>query len=206
MAKLSWNVVGWIYQDGITHLRGTFEAATDGINRRAQDAYRAVDEYDAEIEAGAPRQVERTDDGDIVSDYRDVLLYHTETAEDAKWALNKAFAVAMFHHWERSARDWTGREHGGFDKLVPAVEARGYPISPKLSTLNRTVNLLKHANPKDGVALYNERPDLFRRSLDTSDEKVEWYEEVRLKDEHVFEFFDVLAASGPTGTMVFGRE
>lgn len=206
MAKLNWNFVGWIYQDGVTHLRGTFESASEGIKHRAQEAYRAVDEYDVEIAAGAPRQVERTEEGDIISDYRDVLLYHTETAEDAMWALNKAFAIAMYHHWERSARDWTLKEHGGFDKLVPAVEKCGYPISPKLATLNCVVNLLKHANPKDGVALYKERPDLFRRHFDTSSGRFEWYEEVRLTDEHIAEFFDVLAASGPTGTMVFGRE
>lgn len=200
MVKLTWNVLGWIYQDGIRSLRETFEAALEGINERMQSAYREIDEYDASVRAGAPPQTEIDENGVVIDDYRDVLIYKTITAEETKSALNKALAIALFHHWERAARGWTKASHGKFITLRNHVLQTGYPIHPKLDDLHLLVNLLKHANAKHGLPLFEQRPDLFREQFTPSRSRIEWYDELYVSDQHVAEFIDVIANSGPVAT------
>lgn len=200
MVKLIWNVLGWIYQDGIRNLRETFAAASIGIDQTIQGAYRAVDEYDAGVKAGADPQIEVDDNGIVVQDYRDILIYQTTTAEETKSALNKALAITMFHHWERAARGWTNRPQGKFTTLCEHVVAKGYPIHSKLEDIHLLVNLLKHANSKHGLPLYAKRPDFFRDEFSPSTGRVDWYDEVNLNDQHITEFFDIVATSGPTAS------
>ncbi len=205
MARLSFNVLGFIYEDGIRNLRRIHDAASDGLNRHLQAAYADVDQYDWGVKAGAPEKVERDEEtGQVIYDHRDTLIYHITTAEEAKSTLNKSIAITAFHHWERSARDWTKmpQEKSFFD-LRKAVTTKGYPVSAKLLLLYLLANLLKHGNPKHGIQLYELRPDFFRREFDPSQSPIEWFEEIDLSDDQVLEVFDILAASGPTAESIF---
>ena len=197
MAPFTWNLLGWTYQDGVRNLRETFAAATDGLNQRLRAAYDAVDEYDRRVEAGAEPEIERDEDGVVICDYRDILIYQTTTAEEAKEALNKALAISMFHYWERSARQWTFVSDGSFATLRNRVVADGHSVHPELHDLYLVVNLLKHGNRRHGHELLQRRPGWFRRTLIDPAPGLEWYEEVHLSDGDVEELFEVLAASGP---------
>lgn len=197
MAPLTWNLIGWTYQDGIRNLRETFAAATEGVNQRLQAAYEALDEHDRQVAARGDPQIERDDDGCVIYDHRDTLIYQTTTAEEAKDALNKAIVIAIFHHWERSAREWTSLANGKFKTLCDEVLAKGYAIDPRLDDLHLVVNLLKHANAKHGVELMERRPQWFRRTFAPASPRIEWYEEVSLGDADVDELFGIVAASGP---------
>lgn len=197
MVKLNFNPRGYLYQDGLKSLRAAFASASEGIERECRRTYDAIDAHDAAVAKGADPQIERDDNGLIVDDYRDHLIYHSTVAEEARTALNKAFAITIFHQWERAARDWTGKPNGKFVTLCAAVAAKGYPVSPKLAELHVLANLLKHANSKWGVQLQALRTDFFRQSFDASLSKIDWYEEVELSNEHVGELFETVAASGP---------
>jgi hypothetical protein len=197
MAPLSWNLLGWAYQDGIRNLRETFAAATDGVKERLRASYEAVDEYDRQVAAGAEPLIERDEDGIVICDQRDMLIYHTTTAEEAKDALNKALAISMFHHWERSARQWTSVTNGRFSTLRDRVIADGQEVHPGLYDFYLVVNLLKHGNRRHGCELLERRPGWFRRRLADPGPGLEWYEEVRLSDADLDELFEILTASGP---------
>lgn len=205
MVKLKFNALGYIYQDGIRNLRRMFDAASEGLNRHLQAAYNEVDQYDRDVAAGAPEQIERDEEtGQVIFDHRDGLIYQTVTAEEAKNALNKSIAITAFHHWERSARDWTKTpQTENFFKLRAAVIAKGYPISPGLQIVYLLGNLLKHGNAKHGVELYEKRPDFFRRKFDPSNAKVEWFDEIAINDDQVSGIFRILEQSGPTSESIF---
>lgn len=204
MAKLNFNALGFLYEDGIRNLRRVFEAASDGLNRHLQVTYDELDEHDRAVKAGADPQIEYDDDGRPVLDYRDILIYHTTTAEEAKGTLNKSIAITAFHLWERSARDWTGlSQKKNFFELRDAVAAKGCPISPRLIQVYLLANLLKHGNEKHGNDLFIRRPDFFRTGFSPEHSHVEWFDDVNLSDDHVAEIFDVIAASGPTPQSIF---
>lgn len=156
-----------------------------------------MDAHDRQVAAGADPQIDRDENGCVIYDHRDILIYQTTTAEEAKDALNKAIVIAMFHHWERSAREWTGLANGKFTTLWDQVLTHGYPLDPRLDDLQLVVNLLKHANMKHGIELVARRPQWFRRAFAPSNPRIEWYEEVRLGDKDVDELFGIVAASGP---------
>jgi hypothetical protein len=205
MAQFNFNMLGFIYEDGIRNLRKMCDAASEGLNRHLQAAYDEVDQYDRNVKAGTPEQVERDDEtGQVIYDHRETLIYHTTTAEEAKSTLNKSIVITAFHHWERSARYWTKMpQNKNFFELRAAVTAEGYPVSPDLVILYLLANLLKHGNPKHGAELYERRPRLFRREFDPSHPRVEWFEEIDLSDDQVSEFFDIIAVSGPTSKSIF---
>ena len=202
MVQLSWDVLGFIYEDGIRGLRTMFERAAVGLDHHIKAAYVELGNFDRAVEAGADSQIECDEDtGQVIYDHRDMLLYNTTTAEETKSILNKSIAVAAFHHWERSARDWTKRPNGKFATLCELVKAKGYPISPKLEQLYMLVNLLKHSNSKDGIKLYDIRPDLFRRVFNPTLGQSDWYAEILLSDDHMMEIFQVITTSGPSGVL-----
>ena len=205
MAKLNFNVLGFIYEDGIRNLRKMCDAASEGLNRHLQASYDDVDRYDRDANAGTPEQVERDNEtGQVIYDHRDTLIYHTTTAEEAKSTLNKSIAITAFHHWERSARDWTKMpQNKNFFELRAAVTAKGYPVTADLGILYLLANLLKHGNPRHGAELYQKRRDFFRREFDPSDSSVEWFAEIDLSDGQVSEIFDIIAGSGPTSKSIF---
>jgi hypothetical protein len=205
MAQLNFNVLGFIYQDGIRNLRKMWDAASEGLNRHLQAAYDEVELYDRSVKTGTPAQIECDDEtGQVIYDHRDTLIYHTTTAEEAKSTLNKSIVITAFHHWERSARDWTRMpQNKNFFELRTAVTAKGYPVSNDLVILYLLANLLKHANPKHGAVLYEKRRDFFRRDFDPSHARIEWFEEIDLSDDQVTEIFDTLAACGPTAESIF---
>src|SRR3546814_7916557 len=72
-------------------------------------------------------------------------------AEEALMSLRKAYAVAIYHHWERSALQWTNRKNEKHDDLARRVLAMGYPIDPHLHVVRDLANLLKHDNDRWGV-------------------------------------------------------
>lgn len=205
MVRLNFNPLGYIYQDGIRNLRRMFDAASEGLNRHLQAAYDEVDQYDRDVKAGAPEQIERDEEtGQVIFDHRDGLTYQTVTAEEAKNALNKSIAITAFHHWERSARDWTKTPQSkNFFKLRAAVTAKGFHVSPDLVIVYLLANLLKHGNAKHGAKLREMRPDFFRRKFDRSNANVEWFDEITINDDQVSEIFRILAQSGPTSGSIF---
>src|SRR3546814_10680611 len=64
-------------------------------------------------------------------------------AEEALMSLRKAYAVAIYHHWERSALQWTHRKNEKHDDLARRVLAMGYPIDPHLHFVRVLATLMK---------------------------------------------------------------
>lgn len=202
MAKLNINWRGYSYQAGVEVLVQSYlasqQALEDGIERAQEEALGYQQAIDQGIEEP---QIEYDDDGTPIVDHADVLAWNVDLAQEASMALRKAFIIAAYHHWERSARGWTSSQHGKHDKLVALSQEKGYPIHPRLAAIRDLVNLLKHDNSAWGDKLLASWPQLlspaFKAKIVT-----DWYEAVQLRNEHVTEVLDALAASGPHSTMM----
>ncbi|MCW2339123.1 hypothetical protein M2337_003413 [Sphingobium sp. B2D3A] len=199
MAPLRFNLQGYSYQDGISILRNSFEAAQEALHTKREGAMDEAVAYQEGLKEGTVEWIgERDEDGFVIWDQQSVLDYNVRDAEEAAKELRKAFCIAMYHHWERSALQWVDKvqlKHAG---LVAMVEAIPYPVDAKLSDLHLLVNALKHNNAKWLKQLADKRPDLLMVDLQGEREKVNWYGVISVRPQHVEEFFDVLTASGPT--------
>lgn len=204
MVKLNFNLVGFSFQRSITILTTSFTAAGDGLAGSIAAARAAAAAHREHVRQGGPWVGEVDDDGVVVWDQADLLDYEVTVAEEAAMELRKAYMIALYHHWERSVRLWTGssglRKH---EELAEATRAKGYPVHPKLEAVRDLVNTLKHENDRWGLPLIKSWPEVFPPNFrPRSAGKTYWFEVIELSDALVHEAFTIVSASGPTKDMV----
>lgn len=198
MVKLPFNLLGFSFQEDLSHLRKSFETASAALTRETAAAHDAVQAYLRAVDSGGERIGEWDDDGSLMWEQDQVLEYEARAMEAAAMALCKAYAIAIYHHWERSARLWTAApERDRHAELEKKTKALGYPIHPRLRAVLCLVNLLKHDNRAKAEALYSQWPEVIPRFPAMATRRRGWFDQVRLTDDQVREIADIVSGSGP---------
>lgn len=216
MAELPFNFLGYEFQSGLDVLRKSAQtglAALSGkinaLERQLQD-YRRIGEFEGE----------RDEEGHVLWERDDALDHEIAFADDARMELRKAFAIAIFHHWERSVQRWIAQENRTaasdgsdtptkpparglkklrcFEKLSEAARDVGYPPHPELEHVVTLANTLKHNNEKHGKKLLEKWPDIFPLQFQKPPRLSDWASAIQLTDQHLSEIFDIVSKSGPT--------
>ena len=199
MVKLNFNWHGYMYQDGINSIRLSYDSAAQALELQTERAYDEIRAYNAKVEGGDQSGIERDEDRHVVFDEADVLMYQSLAAEEALNTLRKAFAIVLYHHWERSAREWVQSKNGKHDTLVSSLAANGQGTEPLVNDLRTLVNTLKHNNDGWGVPLHTDRADLFKSEFKiTQAQPIDWYDAIEVSGPALLAFFSAVSASGPT--------
>jgi len=184
MAIVNFNLFGFSFQQGLAHLRASFDAAAAALAREVTAAHDAVKAYVQFVEAGGEEIGEWDYDGTRIWDQEQVLEFEAETMESAAMALRNAFAVAIYHHWERMARIWTGANpDAGHAELVKQTLARGYTIDPGLERVRYLANLLKHDKKNWAEKLHAGWPEILPRLPALAHRRSGWSEAVKLSED-----------------------
>ncbi|WP_295217319.1 hypothetical protein [uncultured Brevundimonas sp.] len=201
MVALHFDWFGYSFQTGLGVLRSSMLAARDALSANVEIAQEEAVGYQERVRAGVEEaQIDYDDAGYVILDHQDILNWNVQVAEDAEMALRKAFVLAVYHHWERSARKWTESAHGKHDALEKLTLTKGYPIDPKLGAVRDLVNLLKHANSVWAKRLMSSWPAVFYPDVQPLP-LLDWYEAVNLTDPIVDEIFEIISKSGPVSTL-----
>ncbi|WP_438852497.1 hypothetical protein [Brevundimonas nasdae] len=198
MVAFVFNAHGYAYQQGVLSLQRAYQSANDALTTELDVAKEQAATYDHNVENGMPRIQQVDDDGYVIFDEADALNMNISAADAALGEMRKAFVLAIYHHWERGARLWTGLKHGKMTTIAGAVEALGYPIAPGLLGLNNLANLIKHANPEGGLKLQASWPSTLHLTNWAGVPGFDWQDAIYLHDSHVHEAIDIIGASGPT--------
>lgn len=199
MVALTFNMQGYAFQEGIRVLIAAHETTADALHEELQRAKENALAYQEEVESGEREWIgERDEDGNIIWDQEQVHDMEIESKVEGQAAVRKAFILALYHHWERSARTWTGSDKRDHDKLVAAVEAEGTPTHPRLGAVRDLANLLKHDNDKWGDAVLQSWPGVFPYGFAKASGRTNWYDAVRLSDTQLVDAFNIVAGSGPS--------
>lgn len=198
MVKFAFNAHGYRFTNGLSILKNSFDLAMTAVGGSAAEARDAAVEYAARLDGGGSPEEERDEDGHILWDQGTILAMKLEDADETAMELRKAFVLAMYHHWERSARRWTGKPHGNHKALAAAIGALGQPLDQRLDAVRVLVNLLKHDNPTTGAELRAAWPSTFAAHVQAGIDPSSWYEAVELTDSQVDEVYGIVIASGPT--------
>jgi hypothetical protein len=91
-------------------------------------------------------QLEFAEDGSTLFDPADVHNYKMETLEEAYAELRKAFAMAIYHYWERKIRVFRKFSDGKHAELEVAAKKLGIEIPVDFGRVHRLANALKHNN------------------------------------------------------------
>lgn len=200
MVALNFNAHAFAFQSGLDTIEQGYEAAVNGITLEINRKKAAFYDYCRYIENGGAPTEERDDDGVLIWSQDQLLQGTIFVAEEALMSLRKAYAVAIYHHWERSALQWTNRKNEKHDDLARRVLAMGYPIDPHLHVVRDLANLLKHDNDRWGLKLHGSWPDVFpaefKPPLDSA-WSVDWYGRVSLSVGHIKAIMKAVRASGP---------
>jgi hypothetical protein len=198
MVKLTFNAYGYSFQSGIDILLKSYTSAQQALENDVEMAADDAFAYQQSREEGGKFIGERDDDGYIIWDQQDVLNDQHEMAQDALRSLRRAFAISLYHHWERGARAWTNAKKGAnHEDLVNGVEALGMKVHPNLQILRMIANLLKHDNDAWGQKVLNAAPTLIGGVTINVPDMTDWYQAVVISETWMTDFFNAVAASGP---------
>lgn len=191
--RLSFNVRGYMYESGIDCLRDSFTAAAEGIKQKIRVETEAWDTRSGDYE-DEPQYAE---DGSTLFDPADIYSYKMEALQEACAELRKAFAIAIYHYWERNIRVYAKLPNGNHEKLVKAAQSLGYTIPVGFARAHRLANALKHNNADCLNKLHKEWPEvsgvLFKAEGDR-----DWYSGIELSDENIYQLLDLTKLAGPS--------
>lgn len=198
-------LLGMAFKSKVDRLEMAFAAAGASFRAEVELVERDAVDFQQKVEAGEAAWEQTTDDGYHYS-YGDDLVDRRDEANDALSTLRTAFTFLIYHQWERSAQRWT-RQSGSPNhaELVNASKAAGIPLDePGLETMRLLVNTLKHNSATAGSQLHTRRSDLFDPTFDPNANHpltgkpptaIDWADQVRLTDENMDEFIEVVRKS-----------
>lgn len=190
MVRLNFDARGYAFQAGLNVLRESYVSASTALAASVERVNAEAVTYIASDEFIG----ERDDDGYVLWEQGQVLDMQRETAQEALMAFRRAYAIALYHYWEREIQ--TNTESGtsaDYEKLVKRAADKGILIDARLGMVRDLANALKH---NKGMKLQASWPDVLTPRARTGQPR-NWYEAVQLADEHVAEVFEIIARSGP---------
>lgn len=192
----------WRWQFAIRRLRAAYDAARSSIDNDLRDVQSDHDEFQA-----APKP--DPDDYDEVAAHgawESHIIDRWEDAQGALAALKQAFAVILYHTWERHSAEWaewTGnyRHH----RVAPRLTDAGYTVAKGVHKLNKVANCIKH----DSAELWKQKEyramfDPLVAAMVAEDIKPDFGRYLILTDADMDEFFVALLESGPPGPPTAG--
>lgn len=190
--KLDFSVHGYAYESGIDCLRDSFAAAAKGIQDEIREESEAWNSQSGDY-ASEPQYA---DDGSTLFDPDDIFTYKIETIHEAYAELRKAFAIAIYHYWERKIRVFYKLPDGNHAELEAAAKRSGIEIPADFGRVHRLANALKHNNRGSLRALHKEWPDVSGVLFEVRGHR-DWYAGIELNDDHIYYLFDLAKQAGP---------
>lgn len=189
----------WQFHHGLDMLEAAYRASRlDPDNTKA----RLRGEYDGVL----------AEDGkdDSCGGHEDHLVALRDEADVVLKLIREAFAISLYHYWEKQAPRWTGEKRYDANRIPKALIARGLtPDVSGLDVLRLAANVAKHSRGASARALFNRRPDLFRgptppgapqiayAEAETAPAYEPCYDDLILTDAFLKRMFYVVRSSGP---------
>lgn len=191
----------WAYELGraVDIIVSGLDAAERALGDDEQRVKAELVEIERHIDAGEIDASQLDQYGDFLHDPREIQYYAFETIEETVNEVRKAMIIALYHAWEKIAREVTqASEKADHAKLKEEMAKASITSSPEIDILKSLVNLLKHNNKKRALEVWEKRKDLFEVGYDP-DAKLpdDHAASVRIERAHVDEFVKAVLASGP---------
>lgn len=193
MAKLDFSVRGFAYESGIRCLGDSFTAATHGIRNQIREETEAFESCTGDYE----EQFQYAEDGSVLFDPADLYQYKMEALDEAHAELRKAFAIAIYHYWERKIRVFCDLSDGNHAEVEAAAKKLGIQIPGDFGRVHRLANALKHNNRGSLKALHRQWPEVSGVLFDVSG-NLDWYAGIDLNDDHIYYLLDLTKLAGPS--------
>ncbi len=197
MAKLFFNAHAHSFQSGLRTLQSSYKVSSDALRNALIVARHSAQAYEDAVREDPSAWIGEEEGGEILWCQSQFNEMEIEQTEAALMSLRKAYAIAIYHFWERSAIRWTEAHKSHHNKLAELCIKCGHPIHIKLCNIQYLANSLKHNSQEYGKKLRTAWPDVIPGRPQKFGSATEWYDSIHLTDAHIQEIFEVLYASGP---------
>lgn len=151
MAKLDFNFWAFDYEHRITVMADTLASAEAALDAKSAEIEAIAKKYEADVTAGIIEDEEEYDGdtGSLIWSRSWGYDQDLEVINEGLVSLRKAFVVALYHHWERTAQRWTGVDSTkGNYALLKAVREKNVSPPERLQHVYHLNNVLKHNSQK----------------------------------------------------------
>ena len=186
------NFPGYLFQRGVEVLRTSYTEGNVSLLKKVEALQSELTAYREDTEFIG----ERDEEGHLIWEQDQLLELDIEAAEDAIQEFRKAFVLAIYHHWERSIRRYTGVTTTGHGHVVAGAKAEGLSISSDLRLLQVLSNTLKHDTDQWASELFRLWPEVFG-SRYPAYRGNDFYSFIRIGDRDIEFLLDIVSASGP---------
>lgn len=201
MVKLNFNAHGYFFQDDVNTIQHSYNAGVHGLTASLNRAEAEALTYNATAPSDPAHDPGADDYEDV--DQGEYLHYRVESAKAAIQTLRKAFALVLYHSWERGARIWTQSPNGNHAKLAAKVKNLGVTLHPVIDDLYILTNALKHDSDKWGVELLSRQNGAFFPNGFQYSPGQDWYGSIEISDAMMSTLISATSASGPVTTTIF---
>ena len=194
MAKLDFNPDGYQYDQGLKAIKLMWVAASQALESRESEVLREIEDYWKHVESGG-EPIGEWDGPDRLWDHADELRLEMLALTEAGAELNRATAIAIYHHWERHVPNESKERNRNHRTLTSALKKADIDVHSDLDALYYATNFLKHGNQtwlqKLEVKFSAKFPNL--RNIEPNFPA--WWSKLSLDKLHVEWFFEIAKAS-----------
>lgn len=189
MAKLAFDFRHYTFQHELGLLKKGYTAARDALLAEAERIETEARAYEESLANGG-KWIGEYEDGHLLWEQSRIFEYQINDIHYALAEVRNAFAIALYHHWERSALAWKGSK-ATHKELADYCASMGYGPSPDLDAVRHLANHFKHGpnSNRNWLAEMREKYPLFLPRGPSP--------AFGLSDDDLFMIGEVISASGP---------
>ncbi len=182
---------------GYDALRNAYIVSRNGLSSQSYNAENTVRERmglsQGELPADTDGDESHPSTKETFDDFVAELIMEVDLAEAL---IRNAFAIALFHFWERQSNTWLGVDAYDHGKVIAYLHERGgKPDEATIRILWKLANCLKHGPGKACNALKVLAPHLLAKNLE--EKAFPSDTDFVLQDKDIEQFFEAVLRAGP---------
>ncbi|WP_157220615.1 hypothetical protein [Flavisphingomonas formosensis] len=194
MAKLSFNLNGYLYQKGVSEIEIAYKETVSALSSRKHKLEIDLTENARAVEAREIDPYERDADGSILYEKEKAIKYSIDDAASSLRIARESYVIILHHYWEKRCDEWMHSKKN-YDPLraYNFLEKNGLAVDrSRLEILRLSCNTLKHNSSN----LFEGYPGMFDQNHMNDATRVSYANALRLTDSFVEEMFEAIRSSG----------
>ena len=177
MARLPFNMRGYIFQKGLSDIRRAYEATIIALESNRAKLANDLSDFERAVSAGETDACEYDEDGEILYSHERMHELLIEDATSTITVARDAYVVILHHYWEKQCKEWMQLKKKS-DKYILCnaykhLQARGLVVDQSnLETLRITCNEIKHGNQPSNLGAHD--VDRMFEAVKISGVQTEW--------------------------------
>ena len=147
MARLPFNMWGFIFQKELSDIRSAYDATIMALESNRAKRASDLSDFERAVSAGETDAWEYDEHGEALYSREDMHELLIEEATSTIIVARKAYVVILHHYWEKRCNEWMRVKDYKFCKAYQILRSHGLAINQsELEALRLKCNVIKHKN------------------------------------------------------------